>query len=111
MRPGPLWPILPLPAPLLAYRHRGRDDDQDLCCSSQICQSLWIGYAQAAGALFHPGLTGFAEREGPKGSKSRTVTLKRQPIFAWGGLWRKAPNGGLSTQGAMTDCNEAIRRP
>ena len=32
-------------------------------------------------------LTGFAEPAGPKGAKTRTwVTVKEQPIFAWGGL-------------------------
>ena len=40
-------------------------------------------------------LSGFAEPAGPKGSKTRTwVTLKGQPIFAWGGLWRESAECG-----------------
>ena len=36
-------------------------------------------------------LTGLAEPAGPKGSKTRTwFTVKGQPIFAWGGLWRES---------------------
>jgi hypothetical protein len=42
---------------------------------------------EAAGALFQP--------EEPKGSKGRTwVTVKGQPIFAWGGLWRDRAEWG-----------------
>jgi putative SOS response-associated peptidase YedK len=55
-------------------------------------------------------LTGFAEAEVPKGSKTRTwVTVKGQPIAAWGGLWRDSAAWGPVYSGAMTDCNEAMR--
>jgi putative SOS response-associated peptidase YedK len=55
-------------------------------------------------------LTGFAERAGAKGSKTGTwVTVKGQPIFAWGGLWRDSAEGGPVSSGAMADCNDAIR--
>jgi putative SOS response-associated peptidase YedK len=64
---------------------------------------------QAAARCLIP-LTGFAEPAGPKGSKTRTwVTVKGQPIFAWGGLWRKSAEWGPVYSGAMADCNEAIR--
>ncbi|SEP41602.1 SOS response associated peptidase (SRAP) [Rhodospirillales bacterium URHD0017] len=55
-------------------------------------------------------LTSFAEPEGPKGAKTRTwVTIKDQPIAAWGGLWRDSDEWGAVYSGAMTDCNEAMR--
>jgi putative SOS response-associated peptidase YedK len=42
--------------------------------------------------------------------KSRTwVSVKGDPIFAWGGLWRDSADWGSVYSGVMTDCNEAIR--
>lgn len=55
-------------------------------------------------------LTGFAEAEGAKGSKTRTwFHVKGEPIFAWAGLWRESAEWGPVYSGVMTDCNEAIR--
>ena len=55
-------------------------------------------------------MTEFAEPEGPKGARTRTwVTIKDQPIAAWGGLWRESAEWGPVYSGAMTDCNEAMR--
>jgi putative SOS response-associated peptidase YedK len=71
---------------------------------------MWIGLTKKPEARCLIPLTGFAEPEGPKGSKTRTwVTVKGQPIFAWGGLWRKSAEWGPVYSGAMTDCNEAMR--
>ena len=65
--------------------------------------------AEGALALPHP-LTSFAEPEGPKGARTRTwVTVKGQPIAAWGGLWRDSEEWGAVYSGAMTDCNDAMR--
>jgi putative SOS response-associated peptidase YedK len=77
---------------------------------ADLQKPMWIGLAKKPDARCLIPLTGFAEPEGPKGSKTRTwVTVKGQPIFAWGGLWRKSAEWGPVYSGAMTDCNEAMR--
>jgi len=77
---------------------------------ADLSKPMWIGLArQPQGRCLIP-LTGFAEPAGPKGAKTRTwVTVKGQPIFAWGGLWRESAEWGPVYSGAMADCNEAIR--
>ena len=77
---------------------------------ADLRKPMWIGSAKKPQAHCLIPLTGFAEPEGPKGSKTRTwVTVKEQPIFAWGGLWRNSAEWGPVYSGAMTDCNEAMR--
>jgi putative SOS response-associated peptidase YedK len=67
--------------------------------TTDLSKPLWIGLARRPHGRCLIPLTGFAEPAGPKGSKARTwVTVKGQPIFAWGGLWRDSAEGGLSIQ-------------
>jgi putative SOS response-associated peptidase YedK len=63
---------------------------------ADLSKPMWIGLgAKPQGRCLIP-LTGFAEPAGPKGVKARTwVTVKGQPIFAWGGLWRESAEWGL----------------
>ena len=73
-------------------------------------KSMWIGLAKKLQWRCLIPVTGFAEAEGPKGAKTRTwFSVKDQPLFAWGGLWRESAEWGAVYSGAMTDCNEAIR--
>ena len=52
-------------------------------------KGMWIGLARKPQWRCLIPLTGFAEAEGAKGSKTRTwFNVKDQPIFAWAGLWR-----------------------
>lgn len=71
---------------------------------------MWIGFACTPERRCLIPLTGFAEAEGPKGSKTRTwFGVKDQPIFAWAGLWRPSAEWGDVYSCVMTGCNEAIR--
>jgi putative SOS response-associated peptidase YedK len=73
-------------------------------------KSMWKGLAMKPQWRCLIPLTGFAEAQGVKGSKTRTwVTIKDQPIAAWGGLWRESAEWGAVYSGAMTNCNEAMR--
>jgi putative SOS response-associated peptidase YedK len=67
---------------------------------ADLSKPMWIGLAmKPQGRCLIP-LTGFAEPAGPKGAKAGTwVTVKGQPIFPWGGLWRESAEWGLSIQG------------
>ena len=77
---------------------------------ADLNKSMWVGLARKPESRCLIPLTAFAEPEGPKGSKTRTwVTIKGQPIAAWGGLWRESAEWGPVYSGAMTDCNEAMR--
>ena len=77
---------------------------------ADLSKPMWIGLAKKPEARCLIPLTGFAEPAGAKGAKTRTwVTVKGQPIFAWGGLWRHSAEWGPVYSGAMADCNEAIR--
>jgi putative SOS response-associated peptidase YedK len=77
---------------------------------ADLSKPMWSGLAKKPHGRCLIPLTGFAEPAGPKGSKTRTwVTVKGQPIFAWGGLWRESAEWGPVYSGAMADCNEAIR--
>ncbi|MDR6670193.1 SOS response-associated peptidase family protein [Rhizobium sp. 1399] len=54
-------------------------------------------------------MTGFAEAEGVKGSMTRTwFSVKGEPVFAWGGLWRVSDEWSSVYSGAMTNANEAV---
>lgn len=77
---------------------------------ADLMKSMWVGLARKPQSRCLIPVTEFAEAEGPKGAKTRTwVTVKGQPIFAWGGLWRESAEWGPVYSGAMTDANEAIR--
>ena len=57
---------------------------------ADLAKPMWIGLAKKPEARCLIPLTGFGEPAGPKGAKTKTwVTVKGQPIFAWGGLWRR----------------------
>src|SRR5260370_9831067 len=76
---------------------------------ADLSKPMWIGLArQPQGRCLIP-LTGFAEPAGPKGSKTRTwVTVKGQPIFAWGGLWRERAEWGTGSLGAVAYWHETL---
>jgi putative SOS response-associated peptidase YedK len=77
---------------------------------ADLRKPMWMGLARKPQWRCLIPLTGFAEAEGPKGSKTRTwFNVKGQPIFAWAGLWRVSDEWGPVYSGVMTDCNEAIR--
>lgn len=77
---------------------------------ADLTKPMWKGLAQKPQGRCLIPLTAFAEPEGVKGAKTRTwVTVKDQPIAAWGGLWRQSAEWGAVYSGAMTDANEAMR--
>jgi putative SOS response-associated peptidase YedK len=77
---------------------------------ADLNKPMWKGLAAKPQWRCLIPLTGFAEAEGAKGAKTRTwVTVKGQPIAAWGGLWRNSAEWGPVYSGAMTDANEAMR--
>jgi putative SOS response-associated peptidase YedK len=77
---------------------------------ADLRKAMWVGLARKPQWRCIIPLTGFAEAEGPKGSKTRTwFNVKDQPIFGWAGLWRVSDEWGPVYSGVMTDCNEAIR--
>lgn len=77
---------------------------------ADVRKGMWIGLARKPEWRCLIPLTGFAEAEGAAGSKTRTwLSVKGQPIFAWGGLWRDSAEWGPVYTGVMTDCNEAVR--
>jgi putative SOS response-associated peptidase YedK len=77
---------------------------------ADVTKFTWKRLAETPQARCLIPLTSFAEPEGPKGAKTRTwITIKDQPIAAWGGLWRESDEWGPVYSGVMTDCNEAIR--
>lgn len=77
---------------------------------ADLQKGMWIGLARKPEGRCLIPATAFAEAEGPKGAKTRTwFSVKGQPLFAWGGLWRESAEWGPVYSGAMTDCNEAIR--
>jgi putative SOS response-associated peptidase YedK len=66
---------------------------------ADLSKSMWVGLARKPESRCLIPLTSFAEPEGPKGSKTRTwVTIKGQPIAAWGGLWRDSAEWVRSIQ-------------
>jgi len=77
---------------------------------ADLSKNMWIGFAKKPQWRCLIPLTGFAEAEGPAGSKTRTwFGVKDAAIFAWAGLWRDSAEWGPVYSGVMTDCNEAIR--
>lgn len=77
---------------------------------ADLTKPMWVGLARKPEWRCLIPLTGFAEAEGAKGSKTRTwFSVKDTPIFAWAGLWRDSAEWGPAYSGVMTDCNEAIR--
>ena len=78
--------------------------------AANLASPMWIGLAKKPDGRCLIPVTEFAEAEGAAGSKTRTwFTVKGQPIFAWGGLWRESAEWGSVYSGVMTECNEAIR--
>ncbi|MBB4291455.1 putative SOS response-associated peptidase YedK [Rhizobium leguminosarum] len=70
---------------------------------------MWVGLASKPQWRCLIPLTAFAEAEGVKGRMTRTwFSMKDEPIFAWGGLWRISDEWGPVYSGAMTDANEAV---
>ena len=77
---------------------------------ADLNKGMWVGLARKPQWRCIIPVTAFAEAEGPKGAKTRTwFSVKGQPLFGWGGLWRESAEWGPVYSGAMTDCNEAIR--
>ena len=77
---------------------------------ADLSKSMWVGLARKPEWRCIIPVTAFAEAEGPKGARTRTwFSVKDQPLFGWGGLWRESAEWGPAYSGAMTDCNEAIR--
>ncbi len=77
---------------------------------ADLTKPMWVGLARKPEWRCLIPLTGFAEAEGAKGSKTRTwFSVKGSPLFAWAGLWRDSAEWGPVYSGVMTDCNEAIR--
>lgn len=77
---------------------------------ADLGKSMWVGLARKPEWRCIIPVTAFGEAEGPKGARTRTwFSIKNQPLFGWGGLWRDSAEWGPVYSGAMTDCNEAIR--
>ena len=77
---------------------------------ADLRKGTWVGLARKPQWRCVIPVTAFAEAEGPDGAKTRTwFSLKDQPLFGWGGLWRQSDEWGAVYSGAMTNCNEAIR--
>lgn len=75
-----------------------------------LTKGMWVGLARKPEWRCLIPVTGFAEAEGPDGSKTRTwFGVKDEPIFAWAGLWRVSDEWGPVYSGVMTDANEAVR--
>lgn len=72
-----------------------------------------LGHRLQCGRGFQDRRHGFSFAFGrgrEEGAKTRTwFRVKDQPVFAWGGLWRRSSEWGDVYSGVMTDCNEAIR--
>lgn len=76
---------------------------------AELTKPMWVGLARKPQWRCLIPVTHFAEAEGEKGKKTRTwFSLKDEPIFAWGGLWRVSDEWGPVYSGAMTDANEAV---
>lgn len=76
---------------------------------ADLTKPMWVGLARKPQWRCLIPLTAFAEAEGPKGKMTRTwFSLRDEPIFAWGGLWRVSDEWGPVYSGAMTDANEAV---
>jgi putative SOS response-associated peptidase YedK len=77
---------------------------------ADVQKPMWVGFARKPEWRCIIPVTEFAEAEGEKGSKTRTwLSVKGQPIFAWGGLWRQSAEWGAVYSGVMTDSNAVVR--
>lgn len=77
---------------------------------ADVQKPMWVGFARKPEWRCIIPITEFAEAEGEKGSRTRTwLSVKGQPIFAWGGLWRRSAEWGAVYSGVMTDSNAAVR--
>ncbi len=76
---------------------------------ADLTKPMWIGLARKPQWRCLIPVTGFAEAEGEKGRMTRTwFSVKGDPVFAWGGLWRVSDEWGPVYSGAMADANEAV---
>lgn len=76
---------------------------------ADLKKGMWIGLAKKPQWRCVIPVTAFAEAEGPKGKMTRTwFSLRDEPIFGWGGLWRVSDEWGPVYSGAMTAANDAI---
>ena len=61
---------------------------------ADLGKGMWVGLARKPERRCIIPVTAFAEAEGPKGAKARTwFSMKDQPLFGWGGLWRERGTG------------------
>lgn len=75
----------------------------------ELTKGMWVGLARKPQWRCLIPVTAFAEAEGEKGRMTRTwFSLKEEPIFAWGGLWRVSDEWGPVYSGVMTDANDAV---
>lgn len=76
---------------------------------ADLAKPMWKGLAAKPASRCLISLSAFAEPAGPAGAKTRTwITIKGQPLIAWGGLWRDSAEWGPVYSGAMTDANSAM---
>lgn len=75
----------------------------------ELIKGMWVGLARKPQWRCLIPVTHFAEAEGEKGKMTRTwFSLRDEPVFAWGGLWRVSDEWGPVYSGVMTDANEAV---
>lgn len=76
---------------------------------ADLKKGMWVGLAKKPQWRCVIPVTAFAEAEGAKGKMTRTwFSLRDEPIFGWGGLWRVSDEWGPVYSGAMTDANHAV---
>jgi len=76
---------------------------------ADLTKYMWVGLARKHDWRCLIPVTAFAEAEGMKGKMTRTwFSVKDEPLFAWGGLWRVSDEWGPVYSGAMTNANEAV---
>ncbi len=75
----------------------------------ELGKGMWVGLARKPQWRCLIPVTHFAEAEGEKGKMTRTwFSVRGEPIFAWGGLWRVSDEWGPVYSGVMTEANEAV---
>lgn len=76
---------------------------------ADLAKPMWVGLARKTRWRCIIPVTAFAEAEGKKGAMTRTwFSLREEPIFGWGGLWRVSDEWGPVYSGAMTDANDVV---
>jgi putative SOS response-associated peptidase YedK len=76
---------------------------------ADLAKPMWVGLARKTQWRCIIPVTAFAEAEGKKGAMTRTwFSLRDEPIFGWGGLWRVSDEWGPVYSGAMTDANDVV---